>query len=108
MAINTQVGVGPYVGVSRDEVKTLTDGRKFRLVLYGAYNAFGLVGSEYNGVVVLDEDNMKVVVDNIARTGSGWYGPTQEQTAVFEALVAAPDSQFIEFVNEQDNLRYRI
>ena len=53
--------------------------RKFRLLLYGAYNACGLIGSEYNGVAVLDEYARNVVADNIAQESSGYFGPSVKQ-----------------------------
>jgi hypothetical protein len=36
---------GPYVGISRDQIVKKGKNR-YRLLLYGAYNAFGLIGSE--------------------------------------------------------------
>lgn len=108
--INLEAKVGPYVGVSRDEVKTLEDGRKFRIVLYGAYNAMGLIGSECNGIVILNEDDANVVCDEIGRTSTGYFGPTVDQQTVFNLTLEMDDQQFIEFVNtvNQRRLRYRL
>ena len=44
---------GQYTMVSRDHKVKFGD-RTFRVVLYGAYNAFGLIGPEKNGIAVLE------------------------------------------------------
>ena len=80
--------VGPFVGVSADQVRTFPNGRSFRFLVYGAYNAFGLIGSEKNGVAVLDEDNKCVVCDELARADSGYFGPSAEQLALFRKMTA--------------------
>ena len=62
--INLSNHIGPYTGISYDQTVTITrpaNGRKqkasertFRIAIYGAYNAMGLIGSECNGIVILD------------------------------------------------------
>jgi hypothetical protein len=103
--------VGPYIGVQKDEkvVKTL-DGkeRTFRLLLYGAYNAFGLIGSESNGVVVLDEDNLCVIADEIACEPSGYFGASEKQRRAFEVLKTSTSLEFRALVNAQRRIRHEI
>ena len=79
--------VGPYVGVSKDETKTYKNGRTLRFVLYGAYNAFGLIGSENNGIAILDEDNFLVVCDEIGKETTGCFGPSKNQQELFDAIL---------------------
>jgi hypothetical protein len=81
--------VGPYVGVAGDKVIKFDNSRSFRVLLYGAYNALGLIGSEYNGIAVLDEDNKTVVADNIEVADSGYFGPTAAQKALFDTMTGA-------------------
>jgi len=54
---STAPNVGPYMGVSFDQVtvKKARRGaeRRFRIIVYGAYNAFGLIGSEENGLSLI-------------------------------------------------------
>lgn len=68
--------MGPYIGVFLDEVitKEKVTGlkRQFRLIGHGAYNACGLIGSEYNGLVILDQDAKQVLVDKICIQSSGY------------------------------------
>jgi hypothetical protein len=63
--------------------------RTFRILLYGAYNAFGLIGPEMNGIAVLDQDNKLVLTDGLARADSGYFGPTRDQVRYFNELVDA-------------------
>ena len=99
--------VGPYVGVSRDQI--VKKGKsKFRLILYGAYNALGLIGSEYNGICVLNEDEMNVVTDNLLNVDSGYFGPAKIQIELFDKMVNMSNAVFRELVNSSDNLRYTI
>lgn len=98
---------GPYIGVSRDRI--VKKGKtRFRILLYGAYNAFGLIGSEHNGICVLNEDEKNVVTDGVLPVSSGYFGPTKIQLDLFDKLVKAPSREFREIVNASDNLRYSI
>lgn len=60
--------------------------QQFRIVVYGTYNALGLVGSESNGVAVLLEEPPAVVADEIGCESSGYSGPSTAQLALFETL----------------------
>lgn len=111
--ISTFPRIGPYMGVTRDKSLSFKAGRKarkFRIVIYGAYNAMGLIGSERNGIAVLDEDNRAVVCDDIARESSGYFGPSKNQLSLFEELAAMSWPVFRDFINENcaDRLRFRI
>lgn len=100
--------VGPYMYVTHDHVRD--DG--YRLLISGAYNAMGLIGPEYNGIVVLDEVEEQLIADNIGRQNSGWYqtnsGPGKNLVALFEELVAASPEDFADRVNELGGSRLRM
>ena len=51
----------PFVGISLD--KTLDFGKhgQFRVMLYGGYNAKGLIGTEFNGIAITSESSKSVV-----------------------------------------------
>ena len=108
MAINLQQNVGPFTGVSADSKRTFKNGRTFRIIIYGAYNALGLIGSECNGIAVLDEDNRTVVCDEIATTGSGWYGANAEQKKTFKQLLKIGWEKFQEIINNHPRTREEI
>jgi len=98
---------GPYVGVSRDRI--VKKGKtRFRILLYGAYNAFGLIGSECNGICILNEDEKNVVTDGVLSVSSGYFGPAKIQLDLFDKLVKAPAREFRDIINSSDNLRYSI
>lgn len=61
-------------------------GRTMTVVAASAYNAGGLIGSEYNGIVVIDADNSSVVLRNHLRSASGASGPTREQREEFDRV----------------------
>jgi hypothetical protein len=46
------------------------DGESFLIVLYGAWNAGGLIGTEHNGIAVLEEDYGRVALMDHARDQS--------------------------------------
>jgi hypothetical protein len=96
--------VGQYTMVSRDQTLKFGE-RTFRVVLYGAYNAMGLIGTEHNGIAVLDEDRMGVVLDGHFRQDSGAYGPTRSQAEEWERICRLPAGEFVEFCNSHPNSR---
>lgn len=103
--------VGPYVGVTRDRVikfKTGKKSRSFRMIIFGAYNALGLIGSEFNGIAILDEDQRAVLCDRIACESSGYFGPSPDQLREFDRLARLDWPSFREFVNGHERTRYAI
>lgn len=84
---------------------TFDEGRTFRVLVASAYDA-GIIGPEYNGIVVLDLDNASVALDQHVRISSGYYGPSAEQKAEFERICAISDwREFASFVKSHP--RYR-
>lgn len=99
--------IGQYTMVSRDETLKFGD-RQFRVVLYGAYNAFGLIGPEKNGIAVLDESLMQVVLDEHCIEDSGYFGPSGQQIEEFERICGMDADSFVEFCNSHPRLRDQI
>ena len=104
MSIDLNSRLGNYVGVTTIAHRTV-EGTKYLTALYGAYNAMGLIGSECNGIVVLDDTNRQVVLDEHCKTGSGWCGPTRAQWKEFGRIAALDDDAFVEFC--LNHSRYR-
>ena len=94
-----------YLGISRDQMRA--DGR-FRLLLYGALNAMGLIGPECNGIAVLDTVEKAIVCDEIGIEDTGYFGPSTAQVRLFDHLVAATDPVFRAFINSHKRSRYLI
>lgn len=107
-SLTNPVKVGPYEYVRRDEVRKFRNGRSFRVLLYGAYNAMGLIGSEYNGIAILDEDQKQVLADNIGKEASGYYGPSDAQKQKFEQVLKLSWQDFRTLVNTSGRNRYSI
>ena len=109
--INVFPRIGPYMGVTRDQKISFKAGRKarnFRVIIFGAYNACGLIGSEFNGLAVLDEDERAVLCDRIGCESSGYFGPSQSQLAEFDRVTGLSWPEFREFINSHDRTRYTI
>jgi len=96
--------IGQYTMVSRDETLKFGD-RTFRVVLYGAYNAHGLIGTENNGIAVLDEDNVQVVLDGHFCEETGAYGATESQVCEWRRICGMGAEEFVEFCNSHDTSR---
>jgi len=102
MNILSYPSVGRYMGVTRDEIRG-----QYRIIVYGALNAYGLIGPEINGIAVLDEDERVVLLDRHAQQDTGYFGPSREQVKEFERLVNLPYEELTEFVESHPNYRYR-
>lgn len=61
-------------------------GRSMIVVAASAYDAGGLIGPEYNGILVIDSDNNSIVLERHLGEGSGPQGPTRAQKAEFERV----------------------
>ena len=110
MDIMSLPSLGPYVGISYDRTvvfhqddESIT--RTFRLLIYGAFNALGLIGSECNGIVILDVDQLVVLCDEIAKISSGYFGPDVVQIKTFNELAESSWDEFREFVNTHPRSR---
>ena len=90
--------LGPYMGILRDEKRG-----RYQLALYCAYNAGGLIGSEYNGIVVLDDKDRCVVVDNLAVGEPQW-----RQAALLDSMIKCSPEQFAHTVNSASRARLHI
>lgn len=103
--------IGPYTGVTVDKkisFKTGRKTRKFRVIVYGAYNAFGLIGPEKNGIAILDENNRAVLADEIEKADSGYFGPSNNQLARIREILEMGFEDFRSLVNNSGRNRYEI
>jgi hypothetical protein len=99
--------VGPYVRVTFNEQRT-ANGTTYRIVAYGAYNASGLIGTECNGILILNEDRRDVVADEIGHDPHYPGAVTQAQLDLARTLHTCSDAEFREKVNNAERLRYTI
>lgn len=123
---NEVAGISAYCGIHsaalvefQVPVPTLS-GRKpttphrFWVLLHGAYNAYGLIGTEFNGVAVLDADRRLVLADELApRASLGWYegtggSPSPAQLETFKHLTTCSWNQFRNTINCSGRNRYTL
>jgi hypothetical protein len=95
--------IHPYMGISRDEARG-----KFRICISSAYNAFGLIGPEFNGIVVFDNEARAVVADRLFCETTGYFGPSRAQVAAFEKMLTCPPAEFCRIVNDSGRNRRAI
>ena len=96
--------LGQYMGIRRKVTRTVK-GQTYTMAIYGAYNALGLIGSEYNGIVVVNETKKCVVTDNVEKTDSGWFGATARQVETFDKLAKLRGDAFIKAIKATANFR---
>lgn len=71
----------------------------------GAYDAFGLIGPEHNGIFVLNDTEKRVVLDRHCPEASGYCGPSAAQWAEFKRVAELPAAAFRNFC--RNNPRFR-
>ena len=75
------------------------------LGIAGAYDAFGLIGSEANGLFLLNETRGEVVFDEHLKASSGYYGASPSQLREFDrAQIMGPD-EFLEWARSNPRCR---
>ena len=99
--------IGPFERVTGDKIREVGQ-EKYRILLYGAYNAMGLVGGESNGIAVLSEDRNNVVCDELYCEPGKGTGKSANQTEMFNKLLACTEAEFRSIVNESARSRYTI
>ena len=97
--------IGNYLYADGAMRKRVINGTTYIVGIAGAYDAFGLIGSEHNGIFILDDTNKRVLTDRICEQSSGYYGPNQSQWDCLRDYMNAPAKQFLAMV--QDSPRYR-
>ena len=93
--------IHPYMGVTRDEKRG-----DFRIIIYAAYNAMGLIGSEGNGIAIFDDLQRRVLADELGCETSGYFGPSARQIQIFERLLACTPKEFCDYVNKSGRNRW--
>jgi hypothetical protein len=98
--------VGQYMGVFVDKTREILDGKiTLRFVAYRAYNAMGLIGSEFNGIAILDETNKSVLTDNLMKQTSGYNMPEKAIEAEIDRMIEMSEDDLRDIIIESD--RYR-
>lgn len=98
--------VGQYMGVFVDKTRQILEGKiTLRFVAYRAYNALGLIGSEFNGIAILDETNKSVLTDNLMKQPSGYSMPEKKIEEEIDRMISMSEDDLRDLILESD--RYR-
>lgn len=99
--------IGPYMGISANSRIDFPEVElSFQVVVYGAFNAMGLIGSEGNGIAIFEITRGYVVLDEHCKTSSGWYGPTRTQLEEFNRIAGLEWEDFRAFVSGHKRSRW--
>lgn len=104
MADGIKNKIGPYRYADGAIGEKSFGGRLFKVVIAGAYDA-GIVGSEHNGIAILDENNLRVVLDQHAKESSGYFGPSARQKAEFDRIMEMDWTNFSKFCRDHPQFR---
>jgi hypothetical protein len=102
-AIENQIG--PYMHGAGAIFHRVVNGAEYIVGIASAYNAFGLIGPENNGIFVLDETNKRVLTDQIMKAETGYYGPTQAQWEEYMRAMELPAKAFIKWIETSPRFR---
>ena len=98
----------PFMGVEFDQTVEFDNGKKFRVITYQAYNAYGRIGPEKNGIAILNENERNVVLDEHLKQSTGYFGASKQIIAEAQKIANLPWNQFQAFVNNNNRSRYTI
>ena len=99
--------LGQYRYVAKQATRSVA-GTDFRIACYGAYRANGLIGTERNGIVVLNESQHCVVLDDHAPQTMGWTDegrPSPKLVQEFDRLLSMGEVEFLDFVQSHPHFR---
>ena len=97
---------GQFRGVRSERKRKILGGKmELSMFVYCAYDAFGLIGSEMNGIAVLDETGRSVVTDGLARAESGYSCPTKGQLALLDRMESCTEEELREIILSSPRFR---
>jgi hypothetical protein len=86
--------IGNYHHADGAVRKRSVNGIDYIVGIAGAYNAYGLIGPEHNGIFILDDTNRQVILDRDTEISSGYYGPSQGQWDRLRELMQCSKADF--------------
>jgi hypothetical protein len=96
---------GPYMHAEGAVRRRTVNGVDYLIGIAGAYNAFGLIGSEHNGIFVLDDTNKRVVLDRDTEISSGYHGPSQAQWDRLKEFMTCAPKAFNNLISNHERSR---
>jgi hypothetical protein len=91
--------IGPYMYADGALRRRKVGKIEYLIGIAGAYNAFGLIGPEHNGIFVLDNTHKRVVLDRHCENSQGGYhGPNKAQWSELERIMNEGPRGFNDFI----------
>lgn len=97
--------IGPYMHSDGAIRRRCVNGIEYIVGIAGAYNAFGLIGPEHNGLFILDDTNKRVLSDRIAPEQTGYFGPSKTQWAELKRAMELPAKAFLQWIEASPRFR---
>lgn len=107
MSSGIQNRVGNYLHADGAVRRRIVDGTHYIVGIAGAYDAFGLIGPEHNGVFVLNDTDKTVVLDRHAPETSGYGGPSKAQWDALRDVMQMDAPTFTAFITDHPRSRLR-
>lgn len=101
-------GACAYMGIQLEYTVDFGANGQFRIGTYQAFNAMGLIGSEQNGVVILQDDKRRVVLDRHYEINTGYFGASKQQLNEATRISQLNWEDFQDFVNNHPRHRYKV
>lgn len=95
MSKGIQNRIGQYLHADDAVVRRTVMGTDYIILIAGAYDAYGLIGPEHNGIVVLDDTNKQVVFDQDTPQQSGYFGPSKAQWERLDEIAGLSTKAFL-------------
>ncbi len=105
MAQGIEARTGQYLHMHGAARRYKIAGTTYVIGIAGAYDAFGLIGTEHNGIFILDDDAKRVVLDRHMPIASGYHGPSAGQWAEFKRIVELEAAAFKNFCRNHPRFR---
>lgn len=105
MAQGIESRTGQYLHAHGAARRYKIGGTTYVIGIAGAIDAFGLIGPEYNGIFILDDDAKRVVLDRHCEIASGYHGPSKEQWAEMQRIAELPLTAFRNFCKNHPRFR---
>lgn len=105
MAQGIESRTGQYLHAHGAARRYKIGGTTYVIGIAGAYDAYGLIGPEHNGIFILDDDAKRVVLDRHCEELSGYFGPSQAQWEEMKRIAELPLPAFRNFC--RNNPRFR-
>jgi len=96
--------VGPYLTFKHANKECY--GNSYIVGIAYAFDAYGLIGPEHNGIFVLDDTHKEVVLDRHSESIAFRTAPTTTQLDEFKRIMKMNQDEFIIFI--QQNPRSRL